>query len=111
MKKGFTLLEVLIALAVLTVSMLGIYRLSSMSIETAGYAVSKSMVTEAGYQRVLELINYPGKIFKDKSKNAEGLLINYKTESKPTILPGVDEISITAEYEGVASTYIYYEKE
>lgn len=110
MRKGFTLLEVLIAMAVLSISMLGIYRLSSMSVSTAEYSARKAMVVEAGYQRVLEQLNYPGKVFKDRGKNALGDRVNYSSDTQPTILPGVDEISLTAEYEGVATTYVYYEK-
>lgn len=111
MRKGFTLLEVLIAIAVLSISMLGVYRLSAMSVDTSEYAARKAMVVEAGYQRVLEVINYPGKVFKDRGRNALGDKINYSTESEPTMFPGVNEISLKAEFEGVASTYVYYEKE
>ncbi|PLX68507.1 MAG: hypothetical protein C0603_04965 [Denitrovibrio sp.] len=111
MRKGFTLLEVLIAMVVLSVSMLGVYRLSAMSVETSEYAVQKTMIVEAGYQRVLEIINYPGKVFKDRGRNALGVKVNYSSESLPTLFPGVDEVSLTAEYDGVATTYVYYEKE
>jgi len=111
MKKGFTLLEVMIAMVVLSISMLGIYRLSAMSVDTSEYAIQKTIVVEAGYQRVLEILNYPGKVFKDKGRNALGDKINYTSESNPTMFPSVDEISLTAELNGVASTYVYYEKE
>ena len=110
MRKGFTLLEVLIALSVLSISMLGIYRLSAMSVDTADYAAKKAVVVESGYQRVLEILNYPGKVFKSTGENALGYEVKYSTEELPTILPGVDEISLKAEYEGVESTYIYYER-
>jgi prepilin-type N-terminal cleavage/methylation domain-containing protein len=108
--KGFTLLEVLIALAVLSISMLGVYRLSAMSVETSQYAMNKALVAEAGYQRVLEILNYPGKVFRDNGKNPLGDRIYYSSQSDATILPGVDEISLTAEYNGVKTVYVYYEK-
>ncbi len=111
MRRGFTLLEVLIAMVVLSVSMLGVYRLSAMSVETSDYAVQKTMVVEAGYQRVLEIINYPGKVFKDRGRNALGIKVNFTSESIPTLFPGVDEINLKAEYDGVTATYVYYEKE
>lgn len=109
--KGFTLLEVLIAITVLSLSMLGVYRISSMSVETSEYAVSKALVTEAGYQRILETMNYPDKVFTDSELNYDDIRINFTEESQPTLFTGVDEISLTAEYEGVASTYVYYSSE
>lgn len=111
MKKGFTLLEVLIALTVLSLSMLGVYRLSSISVETSAYALQKTIVVESGYQRVLEIMNYPGKMFKDSGENALGYDVKYSSSSQPTLFPGVEEISLTADYEGVKSTYVYYERD
>lgn len=111
MNKGFTLLEVLIAIAVLSISLLGVYRLSAMSVETSEYAQKKAIVVEAGYQRVLEIINYPGKVFKNRGKNALGYEINFKSKTDPTLFPGVDQVSLTAQYKGAESTYVYYEKE
>jgi len=110
-KKGFTLLEVLISLTVLSISMLGIYRLSAISVDTSDYAIKKAIVVESGYQRVLEVLNYPGKVFKDTGENALGYEVKYSSEEQPTLFPGVDEITLTAEYEGATSTYVYYEKE
>jgi len=111
MSKGFTLLEVLIAITVLSLSMLGIYRLSAMSVDTSAYAKKKAVVVESGYQRVLEIINYPGKVFRDDRPNEMGIIVRYASESSPTLFPGVDEITLTADYDGVTSTYVYYEKE
>jgi len=111
MKRGFTLLEVLIAMAVLSISMLAIYRLSAMSVEMSDYSKQRALVVEAGYQRVLEVLNYPGKVFRDKGRNVMGIKVNYSTESTPTMFPNVDEISLKTEYEGVSTTYVYYEQE
>ncbi|MGD9807250.1 MAG: prepilin-type N-terminal cleavage/methylation domain-containing protein [Deferribacterales bacterium] len=111
MKKGFTLLEVLIAMAVLSISMLGIYRLSAMSVEMSDYAKEKTLVTEAGYQRVLEVLNYPGKVFKDKGRNVMGISVNYTSDTESTIFPGVNEITLTTEHEGVSTVYVYYEQQ
>ena len=44
LKKGFTLLEVMIALAVLSISMLGIYSLQNMSLKTLISAKEKMFV-------------------------------------------------------------------
>ncbi|ADD67283.1 hypothetical protein Dacet_0485 [Denitrovibrio acetiphilus DSM 12809] len=111
MKKGFTLLEVLIAMTVLSISMLGVYRLSAMSVDMSDYSVKRTMVVEAGYQRVLETLNYPSKVFKDTGKNAMGIEVLYSSDSEPTMFTGVDEITLRAEYEGVTSTYVYYEQQ
>ena len=44
LEKGFTLLEVMIALAVLSISMLGIYSLQNMSLKTLISAKEKMFV-------------------------------------------------------------------
>jgi prepilin-type N-terminal cleavage/methylation domain-containing protein len=111
MNRGFTLLEVLIALAVLSISMLGVYRLSAMSVDVSDYATRKAESVEAGYQRILEEMNYPGKLFKDKEEREDGTQIVYKEESTPTMFPGVDEKSVTTTINGASSVYIYYEKQ
>lgn len=113
MRKGFTLLEVLIAMAVLSISMLGIYRLSAMSVDMSDYAHKRSMVVEVGYQRVLEFINYPGRSFRenDNGQNVLRLKMKYTKEEEPTLFPGVTEITFTSEHEGVSSSYVYYEQE
>jgi len=110
MKRGFTLLEVLIAMAVLSISMLAIYRLSAMSVDMSAHAQDRAKVVEAGYLRVLEILNYPNKLFQEKDQEVMGIVVNYSSESDPTIFPEVDEISLTTEYNGVSTTYVYYEK-
>jgi len=110
MNRGFTLLEVLIALAVLSISMLGVYRLSAVSIDVSDYAVRKADAVEIGYQRVLEQINYPGKLFKDKT-TIDGKEIEYNLKSEPTPFPGVDKKTLTTTANGAESVYIYYEAE
>jgi len=111
MNRGFTLLEVLIALAILSISMLGIYRLAYMSADTAEYSQRKAYITEAGYQRVLELMNYPGKNFKDTKKTPEGTEIKFTTETGAAIYSGVEEVKLTCEAKDAKAVYYYYEKQ
>lgn len=110
MNRGFTLLEVLIALTVLSISMLGVYRLSSMSIDISDYSIRRADAVETGYLRVLEKMNYPTKLFKDKEVREDKTEILFKEESEPAFFPDVDEVTITTTIDGATSVYIYYEK-
>lgn len=111
MNKGFTLLEVLIAIALLSISMLGIYRLSFVSLDTTDYALRKAYVNEAAYQRILEQMNYPGKNFRDKKRLPDGTEIKFTTDTVRAIYEDVNEIKLTAEVKDVKTVYYYYEKQ
>lgn len=111
MNKGFTLLEVLIAVALLSISMLGIYRLSFASVSTSEYAKRKAYVNETAYQRILEQMNYKGRDFRDKKTLPDGTEIKFTSEQTRAVYEGVYEIKFTAEVKDVKSVYYYYEKQ
>lgn len=111
MSRGFTLLEVLIAIALLSISMLGIYRLSFASLDTTDYAQRKAFVNETAYQRILEQMNYPGKNFRDKKTLPDGTEIKFSTENVREVYEGISEIKLTAEVKDVKTVYYYYEKQ
>jgi len=107
--KGFTLIEILIALAILSLSMLGIYRLTFVSLNASEYSVRKASVNEAGYLRVLEELNYPGRNFSEENELDDGTEIKFSSEKGTSLYPGVDEVKLTAEAKDAKSVYYYYE--
>ena len=89
LKKGFTLLEVMIALAVLSISMLGIYSLQNMSLKTLISAKEKMFVIERGYDRISRQINFPNKAY-EEVEDYNGTLVYYsflkESSGVPTLL-------------------------
>lgn len=108
--RGFTLLEVLIAIAVLSITMLGIYRMSFVSVSTSNYAKSRAYVDEQCYLRVLEKLNFPNYDFKDEITN-DGIKINFTNTKKDSIYSGVQEVKQTAETSDAKAVYYYYEQD
>lgn len=110
-RRGFTLLEVLISIAILSITMLGIYRMSYVSVSTSSYAKEKAYVDEACYQRVLEKLNFPKYDFKDDVTTSDGIKIKFTNTQQHSIYSGVQEIKQTAETDNAKSAYYYYEEE
>ena len=108
-KNGFTLLEVLIALAVLSISMLGVYSLLKMSLDTNIYARDKYFVIERGYNRISRQISYPSKIYED-TENYNGVEVRYSFERRATPIPTVQEVRMTVATDKAETVFIYYEQ-
>ncbi len=108
-KKGFTLLEVLITLAVLSISMLGVYSLLNLSLDTTIYSKDKLFVIERGYDRLSMMMNYPSKVYSDKEEY-EGIEVRYEFEYSSTPIPGVQEVRMTVAIDGAEASFVYYEE-
>ncbi len=108
-KKGFTLLEVLIALAVLSISMLGIYSLQNMSIHTLTASKEKMFVIERGYDRISRQINFPNKAYEEKEEY-DGKIISYTFKKEASGVPMVQKITMTVATDKASVNFIYYEK-
>ena len=108
-EKGFTLLEVLIALAVLSISMLGVYSLLNMSLDTVSYAKDKMFVIERGYDRISRQINYPNKAFEEKEEY-DGVIVTYQFKKEATGLPMVEKIIMTVSTDRAETYFVYYEQ-
>lgn len=109
-KAGWTLLEVLIALAVLSISMLGVYSLIKMSLDTNIYAKDKFFVIERGYDRISRQISYPAKIY-DDSEKYNGTEVKYTFERKSTPIPSVQEVRMTVTTDKAQTVFVYYERQ
>lgn len=108
-KAGFTLIEVLIALAVLSISMLGVYSLLNMSTDTLIAAQDKMFVIERGYDRISKQINYPSKAYEEKEEY-NGVLVNYSITKDSVGIPGVQQVTLTVSTDKAQTSFIYYEK-
>ena len=109
LEKGFTLLEVMIALAVLSISMLGIYSLQNMSLKTLISAKEKMFVIERGYVRISRQINFPNKANEDVD-DYNGTLVHYSFLKESSGVPMVQKITMTVSTSSASTTFIYYEK-
>ncbi len=108
-KNGFTLLEVLITLSVLSISMLGVYSLLQMSLDTTAYAKDKMFVIERGYDRLTMMMAYPSKVYSDEEEY-DGIEIRYTFERESTPIPGVEEVQMTVETDYAEAVFVYYEE-
>lgn len=76
---AFTLLEVLIALSVLAISMLGVYSLLNQSLNMEFRRSDREFLFQYGYERMLQKLNYPDSDLKD-AENIMGNSISYTEE-------------------------------
>ncbi len=109
LKKGFTLLEVMIALAVLSISMLGIYSLQNMSLKTLISAKDKMFVIERGYDRISRQINFPNKAY-EEVEEYNGTLVHYSFLKESSGVPMVQKITMTVSTDTASTKFVYYEK-
>lgn len=79
LNRAFTLLEVLIALSVLAISMLGVYSLLNQSISMEYKRSDREFLMQYGYERMLKKLNYQDSDLKD-AENILGNSISYHDE-------------------------------
>ena len=108
--EGFTLLEVLIAMAVLAISMLSVYSLLNASIDMVSYGKSKLTVIDKGYERVLIHTYYPRISRQDNiTENGTTTLYKYTSEAVPS-LPNVSRVKLRVSNDSSVVTYEYFER-
>ncbi len=104
--KGFTLIEVLIALVIIAISMLGIYELLSTSIDTAYYAKTKLQLFEDGFKTILLIEN-----FKKPLNSSLSNEIVYSIKKQPTMIAQIIQVTLEFKKGHVKDHYIFYEKQ
>ena len=109
LKSGFTLIEVLIALTVLSISMLGIYSILNMSSRTLIAAKDKIFVIEKGYDRIARQINFPSKNF-ENVEDYDGKIVTYTFKKESIGIPMVQQVTMTVSSDTASTKFIYYEK-
>lgn len=109
MRKGFTLIEVLVALSVLSISMLGIYALLNHAISTTDYSQSKLFAVNAGYERLLKQIHYP-RISFSENEELDNKTLTFTEKRQNTLLPGIMDVIMTVKSSEAAVEYEYFER-
>lgn len=105
-KKGFTLLEVLIALTITAISVMGIYNLLNISINTLNYAKNKLGIVNKAYEYFLIDNNEPNSYY--LSRLSENLEI--KDEITANIYNILDEHTLTISSSEDKIAIIYFKK-
>lgn len=109
MKKGFTFIEVLIALSVLAISMLGIYSILNSSINMTTRAKSRLLLIDKGYERVLKHVYYPRLSLPTEETEPWGT-VRFTYETSQTFLPGLNQVIMRAESDTATVIYEYFER-
>lgn len=105
-KKGFTLLEVLIALVITAISVMGIYNLLNISINTLNYAKNKLDILNIAYEYFLIDNNEPNAYY--LSRLSENLEV--KDEITANIYNILDEHTLTISNSEEEIAIIYFRK-
>ena len=108
MKKGFTLIETLIALSILAITILGIYSLVNNASYVIEYSEVKSELFQKAYERFLIKNHYTDKTLPEiiYEKN---IPFKFKETKTPTILPQFVEIRLQVSSDNNDTELIYYE--
>jgi type II secretion system protein I len=110
-KNGFTLLEVLIALSIFAMSMLGIYSLVNHSANMLNYGRDKLYISDKAYERVMLSIFYPAVSYAAVEDTENYGTISYDSVKNPTLLPGVRSVILTAKSDSASVTFEYFERQ
>ncbi|QAR34247.1 prepilin-type N-terminal cleavage/methylation domain-containing protein [Geovibrio thiophilus] len=108
MRKGFTLLELLIAMVVLSIGMMGIFTLVRQSLDMNDYAKRKLDLLGRGYERVI-LTLAEGTTLEDIITD-NGTTYTYKLEKQDTGLQGIKECELRITDGTAEMALFYYER-
>jgi len=103
--KGFTLLEILVALAILSISMLALYNLLNFSLDLHNYSKNRTSLVGKGYEIVLKRLNFDENINSVKNEYDN---ITITLEQQITLIPDIQENYLTVENDESSVTYRYF---
>ena len=99
----------LIALTILSISMLGVFTLVNQAIDIEAYADQKNFLFIQGYERILKTINYPENNYKN-AEQVEGRSIKFEEYISEIIIPDFDEVRMEVTSGGMNCNYYYFMK-
>jgi prepilin-type N-terminal cleavage/methylation domain-containing protein len=105
MNKGFTLLEILVALAILSISMLALYNLLNFSLDLHIYSKNRVELVNRGYESVIRQLNFDENINTIKNEYDN---ITFDLEINSTIIPDIQEYRLLLENEESSITYRFF---
>lgn len=95
--RAFTFVEVIVALTIVSISLLALLRLHVISIRTVSTAQVKSQAVFLANEKIAETlaVGYPKQGSDSGSVEKNGLSLNWRTEVKEVRLPELDEANVT----------------
>lgn len=84
---GFTMLEVMVALAIFSLAAMALIRLQAFSLRSGGDVISHEMTWQVARNRMAEILSDPAPIARGESDGTEengGQMFDWKQEVKPT---------------------------
>ena len=109
-REGFTLIEVLVSLVVLSISLTAVYSILQNSLSNIEIAQNKTFVAEKWYERIIREITYPNAVYSDKEEH-DGITVNYEFERESTPIPTVMEVTMTVSTNEASTIFVYYVQE
>ncbi len=107
---GFTLLEVVIALAIFSIAAISIYFLVNQSLDLVTYSNNKLLTIQEGIELTSKIINYNYNIDDLLLKNNLSKKIKIKVNIQPTISEKFKKINLLIKYNNVQTKFIFYQK-
>jgi len=107
--RAFTLVEVLVALSILSIAMLGIYGILNQSILTTKNSQNRFYLVDKGYERILKHTHYP-RIALNDIESDDGIETQYEYIRQSTLIPGVLEVTLVAKSKDAVINYVYFER-
>lgn len=107
-KKGFTLLELLMAMVVLSIAMMGIFTLVRQSLDMTDYAKSKLNLLNRSYERVILTLSEKRTLEDVITDN--GTTYRYNLKKTDLGLVGIKECELKVSDGTTEMTFFYYER-
>ena len=108
-RKGFTLVEVLVALTILGISMMGIYGILHQSLFITQNSKNKLYIIDKGYERIPKHTHYP-RIALGSTESDDIDETEYEYIKQNTLLPGVSEVTLVVKSKSAIISYVYFER-
>ncbi len=104
--RGFTLIEVLIALAILSIGILSMHFVLDQVLFTHSYSLNKLRAIEKGNEVILKLLNFEDYPLDEMKLEEES--VGIKLDKKPFLMD-IYECTLSVTYKGATVSYTYYE--